>query len=262
MTTLVHTWREWEVITITSGSNEMIVGISAGPRIFSLRLNGGENLLYIDNTGFKVGDWFLYGGHRLTTAPENEESYYPDNEPCELIIEDFEVVIKAAVRPNKSRLSIKIIESSAVHGFDIIHELENVGDQDWSGALWAITCLPRHALVTANCNSSVINYWPGTDSSNWQVVDKKMQVKAGSYRGKAGWHEKNAWFAATQFPGDLMICNPEISEPDDCVDGGCNTEIFVCHDYFELETLSKRIIVPPGKSARHVQHWRLFDNVS
>jgi len=66
-----HTWKNRETVKIISGDAELIVGISAGPRILSLHFAGGENLLFQDTTNFKVGDWCLYGGHRFTIAPEN-----------------------------------------------------------------------------------------------------------------------------------------------------------------------------------------------
>jgi hypothetical protein len=58
-----------------------------GPRLLSLRFAGGENQLYEEDSGFMVGAWRLYGGHRFTVAPESEASYAPENKPSQVRVE-------------------------------------------------------------------------------------------------------------------------------------------------------------------------------
>ena len=76
-------YRHWpEAYRCTVGPLELVVVTSIGPRILSLRYDGGQNPLDEDTTDFGVGAWRLYGGHRLTVAPETPASYSPDNAPC------------------------------------------------------------------------------------------------------------------------------------------------------------------------------------
>lgn len=238
-----------DTIRYNAGETEMIIGISAGPRILSLRHKGGENLLYADRTGFKVGDWKMYRGHRFTIAPETEASYYPDNAPCEITSDGL---IKAPQRPDGIRLSIKIT-AAGTGGFNIHHILENNGTENWNGALWAITCVPRTADIFASCTTPKINYWPGTKPENWELAAHYMIPAPGDHRGKTGWHEEKGWLAAMQKAGKLIIRNQDHARQETN-----NLEIFVCKDYAELETLSPQQTIAPGASAQHLQYWHIF----
>lgn len=248
-------WRTGDAVECTVGKQTLLIGISAGPRIRSFTFNGGENILYEDNTGFGVGDWKMYGGHRFTTAPENEESYYPDNEPCKVSVEDSVVKIFAMPRPNGISLSLEITES--LHeGFDINHVLLNKGPLHWEGALWAITCVPRSARLLASCETGNIHFWPGTDASKWNRVNGVLTVEDGGFRGKAGWYSTCPKLVSISKQGKLIISSPVLSDPALCVDDGSNAEIFVCAEHAELETLSEKFLVPGGGSVFHQQHWQ------
>jgi hypothetical protein len=252
-------WKEWDAVKCVSNQCELIAGISAGPRILSFSCGNGGNVLYEDDTDFRVGDWRIYGGHRLTTAPENEDSYYPDNEPCDVEMSDTALRISAKQRPDGIRLSMMI--SNNKEGFEIRHILENNGKEGWEGALWAIICIPRPAQLFASCATDNIHFWPGTDPAQWQRVNNQMTVKPGNFRGKAGWHSAHPVLTAVQQQGKLVIDSPGSSVREACVDNGCNTEVFVCKDFAELETLSERVSVAPDESASHLQCWRLLHTV-
>lgn len=250
-------WNNWDAVKCSHDHHELIVGISAGPRILSVSHRGNKNLLFEDNTDFRVGEWRLYGGHRFTVAPENENSYFPDNEPCDVNIADSKLKISAKQKPDGIRLSVEISKASNGNGLEMLHILENNGKDDWWGALWAITCVPRSAQVSASCATESIRYWSGTDPGQWQQKDGRMTVKPGNFRGKAGWHSEHPVLTAVQQQGTLVIDSPGLSIPEACVDNGCNTEVFVCADFAELETLSESVFVAPGESACHLQRWQL-----
>ncbi|MGV8878085.1 MAG: hypothetical protein ACOH2A_03535 [Sphingobacteriaceae bacterium] len=252
------TWSNWEVMICTTGKLELIVGISSGPRILSLRQIGYENLLYQDTTNFRVGDWHLYGGHRFTVAPETDESYFPDNESCSTDIINSALLIAASKRSSGIQLSLLISQTEDGNGFEMQHILCNKGKKEWVGALWAITCVPRSAQVMAICSASAVNFWPGTDPANWQQINQQMMPKPGTYRGKAGWHQVPVSLTAIQKQGTLTIKNSEVSTPKECVDEGSNLEVFTCRDFIELETLSKQLVIPAGGAGKHVQQWKVF----
>src|SRR6185503_19966844 len=128
---------------------EMIVGVSAGPRILSLRRDTGPNLLYHDTTDFRVGDWRLHGGHRFTIAPEGAETYAPDNAPC--VVETREQELRVAAHPGRNGNRCVLVISAATDGagFDLRHVLEDQGERPWRGALWGITCVPHAGSVVA-----------------------------------------------------------------------------------------------------------------
>lgn len=251
----VEKWKNWNAVKCIAGGNVLIAGISAGPRILSFSCDGGENILYEDHTDFKVGNWRMYGGHRFTLAPENEDSYYPDNEPCEIRVDNSMLHISAKRRLNGLALSMVISEAPG-EGFYIDHILLNGGSNDWVGALWAITCIPRSHVVVGSCETKKINFWTGTDSSKWKQAEGKMKVEDGDFRGKAGWYSATPELNATGEQGAFTISSPGISTPELCVDNNSNVEIFVCANWTELETLSQKFLVTPGGSVSHRQHWQ------
>lgn len=255
MNTSFEKWNTWDVVKCTSGQNTLVIGISAGPRILSLCSNGGENILYEDHTDFGVGEWRMYGGHRFTIAPENDDSYYPDNEACEVKLADSALHVFAKQRFNGLLLSLLISESPE-GGFYIDHVLLNNGSFSWQGALWAITCVPRSNLLIGICETKEINFWPGTDASNWKQEQGKLSVEQGDFRGKASWYSTAPCLKAIGQQGAFTISSPDTSAPGSCVDNGSNTEIFVCVDWAELETLSEKFVVAPGSSVSHRQHWQ------
>ncbi|MBX2923780.1 MAG: hypothetical protein KF746_16370 [Chitinophagaceae bacterium] len=250
-------WKGWDAVKCTSGQHTVVIGTSAGPRILSLRCNGGENLLYEDHTDFGVGAWRMYGGHRFTIAPENDDSYYPDNEPCEVTMEDTAIHITAQQRSNGLMLSL-VISESPEGGFYIDHVLVNGGSSDWSGALWAITCVLRSHILTGSCQTKAINFWPGTDASKWKQADGKIGVENGDFRGKAGWYSAAPELSAVSTKGKFTITSPDKTVPELCVDNGSNVEIFVCAGWAELETLSEKYIVAQGGSVVHRQRWQFI----
>lgn len=92
------TYKQWvQAYRCTIGLMELIVVTEIGPRIMSFKLKGKVNILYEDKTNFSVGDWKIYGGHRFTTAPETNDTYQSDNEPCEVTIAYDRIIIAAPV---------------------------------------------------------------------------------------------------------------------------------------------------------------------
>ena len=64
---------------------ELIAPLEIGPRILRFGPIDGPNVLFenqeqMGKTGAK--EWMIYGGHRLWTAPENEQCYAPDITDC------------------------------------------------------------------------------------------------------------------------------------------------------------------------------------
>ena len=78
-----------DCLSLKNENLKLLVPQSIGPRILSLSLNGGENLLaelqdaVLECPG--SGKLHLYGGHRLWHAPEEpSRTYIPDNAPVEI----------------------------------------------------------------------------------------------------------------------------------------------------------------------------------
>jgi hypothetical protein len=251
-------WEGWEAIRCLARECEMVVGISSGPRILSLRRGPGPNLLYHDKTDFRVGDWRLHGGHRFTVAPEGEGTYAPDNAPCAAETRGQELRVAASPGKDGTRRVLIISAAADGAGFDVRHVLENHGERPWRGALWGITCVPHSGCVVAPRTHPRLRFWPGADRAHWLLAPRHIVMTPNGARGKAGWHSDAGWLAALQSEATFVIHCPDTPPAHECVDEGCNLEIFTCADYVELETLSGIVTLAPGACATHLQRWRLL----
>jgi hypothetical protein len=236
----------------------MVVGISAGPRILSLRRGADLNLLYHDTTDFRVGEWRLHGGHRFTVAPEGEESYAPENAPCVVETRGQELRVAAPSGKNGTRRVLVISAAMDGAGFDLRHVLENHGGRPWRGALWAITCVSHAGSVVAPLTRPRLRFWPGAKRGHWQLAPGHITMTPNGARGKAGWHSAAGWLASLQREATFVIHCPDAPPLHECADEGCNLEVFTCADYVELETLSGIVTLAPGGHASHLQRWRLL----
>jgi hypothetical protein len=256
--------REWpEAYRCTSGPLELIVVTSMGPRILSLRLDAGENLLYEDATGFKLGAWVLCGGHRFTTAPESDASYTPDNQPCDVAFERDRLTIHQRLGDGLRR-GLEIAAGVDRTGFVLRHLFRNCGTESWNGAAWAITCVPPSGRVVAPMSGGPPRFWtpPGgcyADASNpqWQSADGCFVVEPRGEKGKAGLRSEPGWLAWLGVDAAFLIRGPgwipHATYPDD----GCNVEVYTCANYLELETLSPLTTLLPGQELAHVETWQV-----
>lgn len=250
-------YRQWpQAYRCRAGAAEMVVVADIGPRILDLRWKGGGNLLYEDTTGFGRKDWRLYGGHRLTVAPEGEESYLADNQPCVVTVRSGRLSLQTTGGASEIRRELVIMGPNDGAGFELLHVLTNDGKRPWRGAAWAITCVP-HSELAAPCGR--VRCWPGTERSDWTFARGGLAGAPRTRRGKIGWHSLNSWLAALQPQATLVIHHPDPAALEDCVDDGCNVEVFACPDYIELETLGSNAWISPGQSVIHRQRWRLLD---
>jgi hypothetical protein len=149
-------YRGWpEAYRCALGPVELVVVTSIGPRILSLRLEGGENVLYEDETGFGVGAWRLYGGHRFVTAPENSGTYTPDNRPCEAQASHGRLQIRQPPDAEGLQKTLTIGPGLSGSGFEIVHGIANRNRRVWHGALWACTCVKPDGRVVISRPSPV-----------------------------------------------------------------------------------------------------------
>ena len=256
-------WRGWDAIRCVAGDCELIVVISVGPRILSLRWGGGENLLHLDTTDFRVGKWRFHGGHRFTVAPENPDSYAPDNSPCETTVEGNRLTVATLDAHVVPRRVLEISAAADGAGFDLLHHLENRSDQLWQGAAWAVTAVPATGcIVSPHCSlEDSVCHWPSGNGFQGRIALKAAQdhiiATPNGGRAKAGWHSHAGWLAWLRPEWAFVIHAPEVARAEECVDGGCNIEVFTCSDYLEMETLGPKLTLPPGEGASHQQRWRL-----
>ena len=64
-------------VHIAAGPVAALITIDKGPRILSYSFSGEENILFTENQAKQETGFHAWGGHRITIAPEQEDSFYP-----------------------------------------------------------------------------------------------------------------------------------------------------------------------------------------
>ncbi|MBM4435671.1 MAG: hypothetical protein FJ029_00250 [Actinobacteria bacterium] len=266
-------YRDWaEAYRCTMGDVELTVVASVGPRILSLRFSGGENLLHEDVADLRVGEWRLYGGHRFTTAPESPASYVPDNAPCRVTEEDGGLSIVQPNAPNGLEKALRVKAGPGGSGFELAHVLRNTGRQPWRGAPWAITGFGATGRVvvpwgsgTDQWRTQMVRYlvhagspYADATSRQWQPAADHFVIQPAGQRGKISLYTDRGWLALLRSDGTFVKHCPAIAPENDCLNGGCNAEVYVGPDYVELETLGPLTTLAPGQEVRHVERWHLL----
>src|SRR6185295_7394516 len=132
---------------LSNGTVEAIVTTDVGPRILRYGFVGGENILgeYPDlKVTSELGEWTVYGGHRLWTAPEAmPRTYSPDSLPVEFqIAGDRSIRLRQPVEPKTGiQKEIRVTLSAEGSQVTVHHKITNQGFWGVELAPWAITIM-------------------------------------------------------------------------------------------------------------------------
>lgn len=280
-------WRETvfdghAALELMTGGLRLVVVTGIGPRIASLSLPDGENLLYWDEDGSKVrGNWALRGGHRVwcagPLADEREDTYGPDNEPCRVEEQDGTLTVTGAVDPQNMTqrgLSIEVVDEQTVL---VDHFVTNTGEMLYAAGIWALTC----TLPT----DSTRYFVPLGDDSRW---DYTQITSFRTWGGHSAGHDDDQ-FAVTE---DLFVVSPKgrenkrmimaqrgfqaMTDPArgvtfckhtafDSARGlqyplGTNIAFYVGPENFmvEMESMGPAATLLPDQTAHHCERWRLL----
>lgn len=256
---------------LTLGEQEMVVVTEVGPRIASLALAGGENIL-LEDPEQSIGrkDWRIYGGHRFWVGPETEETYHPDNAPCEVETGDGFLRVKAPAERSGLQKTLEIRACEGCGGFVVRHVLTNTGDMLYHGAIWALTCVKPARLVVpwgegteGNWFTNMVRYWrhwsgcvTDIESAQWQQRNEYFMIEPTGEVGKAGLYSHCGMIARLTDEGTFV----KRVEPDPAAtypDGNCNIELYTNPRFCEMETLSPMRSMCPGGVTTHTECWKL-----
>lgn len=270
---------KWDkAISLMNGIMEIEIPLVVGPRVTSLRLNGGENIFY-ESLGAQdyidTDKWFLYGGHRLMHAPEAPpRSCYPDNQPVEFIqSEDRLSIIQEVEKTTGIQKSIHIQLETSGNNVVIDHQLDNRGVWPVELAGWAVTMLaaggraviplpeniPFPQALLPNCSVAL---WPYTSLADrrFRFLERFLTIdqQPGEERPlKLGVNCRQNW--AGYFWREFLFIKKFIFEENSSYpDLGSNLEVFTDGSMLELETLSPLQVVQPGECLRHREEWQLW----
>lgn len=254
---------------------ELFAALDFGPRIIGLRLAGtDDNILktypeqYAD---IKPGEFQLFGGHRLWSAPEipgfTDE---PDGMPVEAVLEGGTLALAGALSASRLRKRISLtLDGPLVR---VSHTLTNEGDAAVQAAPWALTVMEEgvigltpHAQFKPHSESLLparpIVIWPYTKMDDprvsWGSRLIRLEQRPGTDPFKFGaWIEEG--FAGAWRNGAVFVKRFPVNTPGVLPDYGCNFETFTRFEMLEVESLGALGTIAPGQSVGHDEVWGLF----
>ncbi|MFZ5910193.1 MAG: hypothetical protein ACOYYU_09285 [Chloroflexota bacterium] len=266
-----------DCVPFENASLSLLVAQSVGPRIVSLRFNGGDNL-FAELPDFAAehpsGEMYhFYGGHRLWHAPEHmPRTYVPDDQPVDIVPTRNGLSITQQVEAETGiEKSIQISLADDKPQAILRHTLTNRGLWPVECAPWAITqfrtggvaILPQSREQSEVLPNRSLVLWPYTDVASPQVswgnryilvrVEMDIPFKVG-FPNPCGW-------LAYWLDGTLFVKRAAFDAQAAYCDFGSSSECYCNDQFLELETLAPIGKLAPGESATHIETWELYADV-
>jgi hypothetical protein len=268
-----------QAVELKNDHVEMVAVSDRGPRIAKLALAGGENLLLWEPGKYTRGAWDLRGGHRVwcTTplADECEDTYAPDNEPCDIELLDNGFRLTGAESPlNRTRrgLEVRLIGEDR---FVVDNFVTNIGDMLYSGGLWALTCtLPgdraRYAVPLGDgggwdtATIVLFREWGGHgqrrfDDAQIAIDGDLVLLDPRGKENKRSLQSHRGIIAMTDADRGVTFAKKVAYDPAARYPVGCNIAFYVGPDNFmvEMETMGPERTLRPGETLTHRETWLL-----
>ncbi|MGB2965117.1 MAG: hypothetical protein WBB69_14145 [Anaerolineales bacterium] len=267
-----------DCVSLKNESLELLITQSVGPRIISLRFQGGENLfaelpdLVFDS--FEDEIYYIYGGHRLWHAPEAmPRTYYADNQPVDISSTQDGLLIRQPVEIQtgiEKSIQISLVENKPQ--VILHHTLINRGVWPIQCAPWAITqlkkggvaILPQSIEQTGFLPNRSIAVWPYTDinsphiqwGNRYILIPTKMKSPF-----KIGFPNPHGWLAYWN-EGTLFVKRSAYHPQAEYYDFGSSSECYSNGNFLELETLAPISTLDPDHSVTHIETWEIYGEVN
>lgn len=253
---------------------------NAGPRIVRLFYDGTEENLFAEVPDKRwitpFGDYYIRGGHRLWSAPEDmPRSYMPDNE--DLGVEELANGIRLTQREKRICIhkSVEIQLDDQTPRVKLVHRLKNESKGAVDLAPWAITMLrpggiailpqaaspldAEHLLPNRNL---VLWSYASWNDPRLEIYDTYALIQAQPSPApfKIGYLNHSGWIAyllnrvlfVKQFETHIDCAHPDMN---------CNAEVYCNDRWLELETLAPLGHLRPGDEITHIETWQLFTSI-
>ena len=269
-------------LEITNGVVVLKVTTDLGPRIIyygtqddNMMFNdtcdnvNRTNAYFDENFGEGV-TWHIYGGHRLWKSPEDEASYFPDNDKVEVeMLENGAKFSSAYESTTGIRKSITItMDDDGIVYLD--HEFYNFTDDVKKYAMWALSVMnkggtaisPFTKVDTGLLANRNLVFWPYTNicDDRLKITNDYVSLTQKSVcDGPLKIGTLNTLGEVYFLRGDkLLVKNFEPAKFDgNYVDYSCNVEFYTSEHIIEVETLSEYMDIAPKTSVHHRETWRL-----
>lgn len=256
----------------TLGSYHLGIATGFGPRVTSLRRDGGPEMLAqleSDNVlRHDGGEYVFHGGHRLWAAPESAAvTYASDDHPCQ--VSESDGVVTVVAPPDGAGLIKEVTLSAEGDSLVVEHRITAHDGVVGSLAPWGITQVPLGGTallpLVGPSNTRAANrflvLWAYSSLEDHRVVlrDDVLELEAGP--------GPELKFGAGPSPGrvgyfrDGLVFLKEAGPPDDGVvpDLGAAGQVYVGRGFCELESLGALTDLSNGGTASLVEKWTVLD---
>jgi hypothetical protein len=268
---------DFDCVPLENKTISLLVTQSVGPRIISLRFNGGENLFaelpHFVTERLDGKMYHFYGGHRLWHAPENmPRTYIPDDDPVKIISTKNSLSVMQQVEFGsgiEKCIHISLVDDKPQ--IIVRHMLTNRGLWPVECAPWAITqlktggvaILPQTWDDTDMLPNRSLTLWPYTDminpnvhwGSSYVLITAEMHDPF-----KIGFPNPRGWLAYW-LDGTLFVKHAEYDMHANYYDFGSSSECYCNDQFLELETMAPIGMIAPGETVSHIEVWDLYEGV-
>jgi len=270
-------------LRLDNGKIEAYLTLDVGPRIIKFNASGCENLMFNDSTRcvdvssvFGEGEkWHTYGGHRTWISPEEmPKTYYPDNQPVEYDIENFNGTVTVLLTPpcqkvTNMQIVIRVTIAEDGDTMKVTHYLKNNGKEAVKRSIWGMTVTDINGIAvlkqperhTALLPDRQVVFWPYTRMNDERILlgEKYIAVQQDPADTQVP-----AKIGYTNFEGKLYCFNKgqamSISYDSDYTKGeypdfGVSSEIYTNKAILEIESLGHIGNILPGSTVHHIEEW-------
>ena len=242
---------------------------ATGPRIIGLYVQGVEANLLAETPDIHWhtphGEYYLHGGHRLWTAPENQFYICPEDH-VNTTSEDHRICLRSRVDDSglEKEISLRLDENCVT----LVHRVTWHGKQPIELAPWTITqlrlggmaILPQSDSGGLLPNRNIV-LWP---YSQWN--DERLELyddlillhgRSSEEAFKIGNYNTHGWIAYA-LKDALFIKRFSVDHIHKYPDLGCNVESYVRDCCIELETLGALTTLEPQESMTYEETWEVI----
>jgi hypothetical protein len=241
---------------------------TTGPRIIGLYVKGVEGNLLAETPDIHWptphGEYYLRGGHRLWTSPEDSFYTCPEND-LKVIAEKDAVILRGGIDAVGLEKEISFnLEKNRVL---LNHRVTWHGSEPIELAPWGITQLRLGGMGILPL-SSTEGLLPNRNLVLWpysQLQDERLELHddlivlhghAAEQAFKIGNFNTHGWIACL-LDNVLLIKRFPVQRASSYPDMNCNVEAYVRDVCLELETLGPLVTLQPGQAVTHAETWEL-----
>lgn len=241
-----------------------------GPRIIGLYAKGVEGNLFAvtpdQHWPTPHGEYYLHGGHRLWTAPE-DPFYTVPKESVLIHRESNKVILRSHV--DASELEKEISFELEKDCLALKHKLTWHGSEPIELAPWAITQVRLGGMAILPLSTATNGLLPNRNLVLWpysRLTDDRLDLHddlvilhghAADEAFKIGNYNHSGWIAYAMGEA-LFIKRFHVDLENRYPDMGCNVEVYVKNSCVELETLGTLKVLEPGASVTYEEIWQVM----